>query len=1301
MQSHLSAALTILLASGTLLAGAAAAELPSLPQPEPLRLPLDAETAVIVRPARAEYATIAERLASGLQRLTRQRPAVVEDTADPQELGPGPIIVVGNLMDSRIGRRLYLQAYDFTDYSWPSPGGHVVRTIRDPFGTGAHVLMVGGSDAEGVADAVEALLGHVEAQGADLGYLNLVKLGRWGEEIEGYTERFLGGDDSVWTRVGGAGSWNYQIEIALAGIGYLRTGDERYLPVFARELQYWFDHYVLTLREDAPPMTHGFLHKLLIVWDLVRDHPYFTAEERRRIDRQFLYVWRSPEGPDRVAGRTGVRIIRNNHGTRTALDALYGGRFFLRRFGLEDEGQGWMEIAEGYFAPQLESSKPVEDSWGHQWNASLFNTVDYALATGREDYFHSDALRNAAERALMAHSAGSGPRAYLSACAVATGDTGLLSGYPSGQEYGRMCSWMMGHGDEYMRAFCSDEPIEPRKDLLGVTVAPLDELWYETIDDAGFNPGGLFQVTTEREESFDKLSIREGWEADDFYLLLDGISGGHHSYQNGNCVVTLQEDGVVWSVLHGRSLSGSGTVQSHNGVAVALDGSGPGRLHRYARLLYSGDSGEFMAAGAALEGVGEADWQRHIVRRRGEWTLVVDRVVADRRGEVLAERHWHLRGDLAPGDHGLTASAVTGGRYRYLHLDTRGVAPEGMSGLSDRVETVRATARPGEPVEFATLLHVTGRPDAPEGWLRLRALDAACVGDPPAPEGIGRLESLDIVVLRATQQGQWVEMPFAIDEPVAGELFVELLDYTDRGAVRVLLDGREVVERYDHRAPRPVRRLVPLGRGELAAGEHRLRLEVAAEPDEGGKSYIGLGGLVVRPEGAPGADVATPPDQPAFRLTRTAAGGWRIDGGRRPEFVRVGQAGATVITGSGLRTIGTPPDDLPRTFAEALEAPEVRAEGLLPLRPECPAVESPWRELRVGEAPVTAVVPGAGGRVAAGDADGAVAVFDAGGTRLVSARLESEILSLHFVGDDLMVGEDRGALTRLAPDGSQRWQVEIPYVPMPWDYWSEKRSRVREITSADITGDGTPEILISNSDRRVHAFTADGQRLWEAPVEWGIFTAMTPGTFRGEFGLMGGTSRPSIHGRCMIFGADGKLRTTLARPDLVSWSIPSQFRDMRQADLDGDGTPEVINALDTNCRQLVIYREGGEVLWDADMAGAAEAIALRGGGESDGVVVYCGGAAGYVAAFDGSSGERLWACYLGEPTLLLALTDNQRIAAATPSGTVFLLRTDGRLAARVELGAEVSAVVRPGDHRAGNPLLAGTQDGRVVADGGL
>ena len=54
-------------------------------------------------------------------------PIVIAETDSHPPAGTGPLIVLGNLMVSALVRRLYFEAYDFTDYAFPGPGGWVAR----------------------------------------------------------------------------------------------------------------------------------------------------------------------------------------------------------------------------------------------------------------------------------------------------------------------------------------------------------------------------------------------------------------------------------------------------------------------------------------------------------------------------------------------------------------------------------------------------------------------------------------------------------------------------------------------------------------------------------------------------------------------------------------------------------------------------------------------------------------------------------------------------------------------------------------------------------------------------------------------------------------------------------------------------------------------------------------------------------------------------------------------------------------------------------------------------------------------
>jgi len=1113
----------------------AAARLPLRPE---LRCDLAHPGTGVSHPAAAGYAEVARVLADALASVVGATPTVIVESGDHVPSGAGPLIVLGNLMHSARVRRLYFEAYDFTDYAFPGPGGWVVRTLGEPWGAGRPIVLVGGSDLEGVRAAAAALVMKVRESGPVFGYLNLVRLGEWTEAGQLEVTRYLGSDDAVWERVGQSGSWDYIDHIAKCGTGYLRTGDERYLAAFQRELHRFIAQDVLHSHPEAPAMLHGRMYVLLMVWDLVSDHPRFPAEERRQVDAMFLHVAESAEGAAQIAAVANTWAVRYNHHTRSGLDAFFVGRFFQRRYGLP-EAQAWLDLAARLFAPQLVSAKPACDSWGHQWAASLCNTLIYALAAGRMDYAASAVLRAAADRALLAYGWGA-PRHYLAACAVATGDTGYLSLEASLPELARDAAQLrlqparkgalVNFADEVLRTFTTDDPIHRRDDLLGQAVAPLDALWHQTIETPVYNPDGIFAVDVAPAEGFDKIALRDGWGAEDFYLLLDGISGGHHAYQDANGLVWLCERGVDWFLPRTGYQHALGS-RWQNGVNVALDGRGPGRIPRYARLLYRGTDGEFSAVGTRLDGGGDTIWERHLLRRGGAWTLVLDRVVTRSAGELLAERCWFPRGECAVRADGFSSRQAEA----WLHLATaEAVRAEGESRM---VERRRTNATAGDAVVMAGLLWTSDRAQA-DAW-----------------------------TLQATAAG------WNVTSPGGDAVEVEL---RQRAGV---VCGQQV-----------------------SLGSRRLCLGAAGE--------------------------VSPPSQ----------------------------------------------------------------VSALPLAPVVPAGVLPWQEARIAGQAVTAVA-GRAGEYAVGTAEGTVVAFDAAGGEVWRASVQGPVLSLEWTEGSVIVGEERGALTWFDVRGRRQWAVEIPWVTLPWAYWSEERSRIREIAVADLDGDGANEILVSNADRRVYAFDCSGRPLWKRPIEWGVFTAMWPGIWDGRFALVGGTSRPSIHGYAIQLGRDGAVVGHCQRSDLVCWSMPAAMRDLLVADIDGDGADEIVTAVDTNCRQLVAYRPNGTLLWDLDVGAAAAALAY------DPVErrVLCAADAGHVVAVSGMTGRREWCSWLGEPVQLLWVLSDRRILALTAAGGGWVLSPAGDVAGRFDLGTRVTAMPRPGDHRSGaRRLVLGTADGRVL-----
>ena len=775
-------------------------------------------------------------------------------------------------------------------------------------------------------------------------------------------------------------------------------------------------------------------------------------------------------------------------------------------------------MADNVFAPLMVAAKPYEDNEYHQFGASLLAGLMYACAAGKEDYFNSRALREAAERCIMIYPVGA-HATYLTAVAVVTNDPTYLAHMAAGgsKAFITDCARMRNASvlGENLRSFCGFTRPQVRKNLVGVHVAPLEPMWYDIVKRTR-GGGGHFRVTTPVERCFDKAALRDGFEPGDFFLMVDGLCGGGHSFQDANCITRYSDRGYRW---FRQQWSNSGptasTLRQQNGVFCALDGQGPGAIHRVARLLYATQVDEQHAAlGTALEGIGEIDWHRHILRKRDAWTLVVDRAIARKAGEAFVERNWHFRSmDNVPLPDGVCSRH----EKTCLHLQSVGVPPESVSGDKDRKEALRAQVEAGDVVEMAALLHVNRSP------------------------------------------------------------------------------GKRT-----------------------------------------------------------------------FRLSRST-GGWRIAKGSGAVEV--------TLTKDGLRPA-------PSAGADLTERPKA-----LPRLPSAAQADLPWRRVKIADCAVTAVATGVD-CLAAGAKDGRVVVLGLDSKPRWQAQAASWVLSLHFTGDHLLVGEDNGTISRFDASGNRVWSVTIPYVKASYTHWSDKRSRVCEITSADIDGDGEAEILLSNGDRRIYAFTSDGKQIWKQVIKYGIYNAMTPTTYLGKFALFGGARGPTLQGPLIVFGADGKEIGRLNAPRLESQRI----RDLRLWDVDGDGAREIVVARDINNMQLMVCSEARDILWQAEVGGAPYGLAVRElGGERQ---ILCASICGYLHAFDAATGARRWWCYIGDDARFLWPRADGSVLAVCPSGRVFVIGSAGKLLGVQDLGSPATGLLRPGEHRvAPSAIPVGAEDG--------
>ena len=233
------------------------------------------------------------------------------------------------------------------------------------------------------------------------------------------------------------------------------------------------------------------------------------------------------------------------------------------------------------------------------------------------------------------------------------------------------------------RAFdCGTVPCEPRNHI-GVTVIPVDHLIYNVWADDPQNAALAVDTPPDApiDECFDKLAVRCGWNADDDYLLIDGLGGGSHSYADAGGILDYSRFGLSWIVSEDCLVFTA--PEDHSAVTIVRDGiigAPPG----FAVLEeHRTDNSGNVYLRIRLKNYAGADWIREIFLRRKRCVVFHDTVIANKPGEYSIEAHFRI-----PDKVQLKGRLLTGKRLS----STFGDVEFRLAGLSDlsmlRVEEV-------------------------------------------------------------------------------------------------------------------------------------------------------------------------------------------------------------------------------------------------------------------------------------------------------------------------------------------------------------------------------------------------------------------------------------------------------------------------------------------------------------------------------------------------------------------------------------------------------------------------------------
>ncbi|MCD6360512.1 MAG: VCBS repeat-containing protein, partial [Armatimonadetes bacterium] len=560
------------------------------------------------------------------------------DEATGEDLAARTCIIAGNLGTDALSMRLYARRLIYSDAAFPGAGGHELRTVHDPWGTGRNVIYLGGSDPEGVRAAGESLLAMIEPGGDVVldpvvdWQCEAVRYGAVSDEsiAEAVVRQreYLASFKSIGQYKNACGRAMGQAR------AYYLSGEEsraRYYEALMRDLaSYWEEH-------DLDPPTF-VLPDIVTALDQVEECPAFSDEARlinaewlRQIIDRTMGYWEMRGPVQREAN--GIREPAWNHQTHPALGVLYAVEYFKSHNPIPQVAW-WARVVTNLFEGQRTSYKPLEDSANYQW-ITMYHTMFWALVSGRMEYFDEGVLRNTAELAIACHDNFGHESTH--------GDAWMPFGSNAANIF--KGAWLYYHDPRYnyMLELMGrlDRPSLGAYNSGGETEVPADHVGLRTfiLDPAVHAVFTTGAVPAER--SLDKAVFRGGWDVQDQYLVLDGISVGNHGHRDANAIIRFCDNGRLWlcDMDYIRA-----TPKWHNSITVARDGVTQTQPP-LCELTCAAARGDVAMVQSKLPGYAWTDWTRSIFWVAEDCFVVLDELQATEPGSFRTECVWRTLGE--------------------------------------------------------------------------------------------------------------------------------------------------------------------------------------------------------------------------------------------------------------------------------------------------------------------------------------------------------------------------------------------------------------------------------------------------------------------------------------------------------------------------------------------------------------------------------------------------------------------------------------------------------------------------------
>ncbi|MBT3291514.1 MAG: hypothetical protein HN380_29490, partial [Victivallales bacterium] len=464
-------------------------------------------------------------------------------------------------------------------------------------------------------------------------------------------------------------------------------------------------------RDFRDSWTHG----LAISWDLMEESGVFDDAERLANTNLLIRLglectlYQHWQGARVESWRKNKNIV-HNHNTFPALGVYFVGTYMKRHYGIA-WADDWLAVADGIFAGQKHSSKPLEDAASYQW-LPILHTMLYGMARDDWTFFREGHARESAAVGAMvmdnagyqaafgdhsAYRASSALGTTLQRIAWQTRDPGIL--WAARRTVGGTNEHVQFNlGQPYSVDFAAVPP----KDQRGAQAAKLPKLCY---DYAARSPQYASKPNLPWPVTFDKLAFRAGFARDDEYLLLDGFGRGTHMHFDANAIIRFSAGGEPLLV---DAEYIKNAPKYHNSLVILRDGQSV-LTPAVTALRSLASFGDTAITRTELVKYNGADWERSIVWRPKRYVLVTDTVTARTAGDYTLRCCWRPWGEARLEGQKLIANHAPM-RLELINADGAAGRLETMKtvermAVSRLSQQVGRTMKPGDSYSFVNAFH--------------------------------------------------------------------------------------------------------------------------------------------------------------------------------------------------------------------------------------------------------------------------------------------------------------------------------------------------------------------------------------------------------------------------------------------------------------------------------------------------------------------------------------------------------------------------------------------------------------------